>query len=164
MDKAAKPLPFMDVDGVLNPYAAAICPEGYRNYDFFPNEQPIRLAQVHGEWLRQLAVPFDIVWATGWGNDANRLIAPVLGLPRFPALIPSRRPFYPAEKVQHVVALAGHRILAWVDDDFADSALRWTADRRTPTLLIAVDPSIGLTERHVAQLRTWAADAPQNSK
>ncbi len=37
-----KPLILVDVDGVLNPYAADVCPEGYREYHFFPDQEPVR--------------------------------------------------------------------------------------------------------------------------
>lgn len=68
-----KPLLLVDVDGVLNPFPE--CPEGYAEYDFFPeDDEPVRLARVHGEWLRELARAFEVVWASGWGAEANRLL------------------------------------------------------------------------------------------
>ena len=77
---AESPYLLLDVDGVLNPFAAEVCPEPYREYDFFPGEEAVRLADVHGEWLRDLARTFDLVWATGWGHQADQFIAPTLGL------------------------------------------------------------------------------------
>src|SRR5918996_10475 len=103
-----KPFLFLDVDVVLNPNAAAACPEGYREYDFFPGEESVRLAEVHGQWLRELSETFDVVWASGWGADAHRLIAPVLRRPRFHAVEFPPVPFEPALKVQ--------RISSFVDD------------------------------------------------
>ena len=72
------PLLLLDVDGVLNPFAAAACPPGYTEHEFFPGEDPVRLCPAHGPWLRELAARFRIVWATAWGADANRLLTPLL--------------------------------------------------------------------------------------
>ena len=73
---ASLPLLLLDVDGVLNPFAAPACPPGYTEHEFFPGEDPVRLCAAHGPWLRELATRFHIVWATAWGADANRLLSP----------------------------------------------------------------------------------------
>src|SRR5262245_62291876 len=101
----------LDVDGVLNPYAALSCPETYEEFGFFPDEDPpIRLCRAHGPWLTELAEHFEIVWATGWESEANRLIVPVLGLTEFPVIrLPEERPFDPALKVPAVAGLLGDR-------------------------------------------------------
>jgi hypothetical protein len=45
-----RPLLLVDIDGVLNPYAAITCPDGYTEYAVFPeDDQPMRLAASHGE-------------------------------------------------------------------------------------------------------------------
>jgi hypothetical protein len=36
------PLLLLDVDGVLNPFAAPACPPGYTEHEFFPGEDPVR--------------------------------------------------------------------------------------------------------------------------
>ena len=151
-----KPLLLVDVDGVLNPYAAETCPEGYREYNFFEGEEPVRLADVHGKWLRKLAEDFDLTWATGWGDEAHRLISPVLGLPEFPAVVFPRVPFPPVEKLPAVRDFVGDRPLAWMDDVITPEAKQWAAERAAPTLLIYVDPAVGLTEATVSEARTWA--------
>jgi len=68
---ASLPLLLLDVDGVLNPFAAPACPPGYSEHDFFPGEEPVRVCAGHGSWLRELAARFQIVWATAWGTDAS---------------------------------------------------------------------------------------------
>ncbi len=78
------PLLLLDVDGVLNPFAAPACPPGYTEHEFFPGEDPVRLCAAHGPWPRELATRFQIVWATAWGDGANRLLAPLLQLPSLP--------------------------------------------------------------------------------
>ena len=154
---AVRPYLLLDVDGVLNPFAAEVCPESYREYDFFPGEEAVRLAEVHGEWLRDLADTFDLVWATGWGHQADRLIAPTLGLPRLPVIVFPGVRFVPAAKVPAIHSFVGDRPLAWLDDVITSEAQIWAAERSVPTLLVPVDPTIGLTERTVEELRVWAS-------
>jgi hypothetical protein len=74
----------LDVDGVLNPFASPACPPGYQEFELFAGEKPVRLCAAHGDWLRELGARFQIVWATGWGAAANRVLAPRLRLPNCP--------------------------------------------------------------------------------
>jgi hypothetical protein len=80
------PLLLLDVDGVLNPYAAPACPPGYTEHDLFPGEDPVRVCAGHGPWLRELAARFELVWATAWCDEANRLLAPLLRIPELPVI------------------------------------------------------------------------------
>lgn len=68
------PLLLLDVDGVLNLYAAPCCPPGYTEHELFPGEEAVRVCAAHGQWLAELAIRFQLVWATAWGAEANRLI------------------------------------------------------------------------------------------
>jgi hypothetical protein len=52
---ASLPLLLLDIDGVLNPFAAPACPPGYTQHDIFPGEKPVRLYPAHGSWLQELA-------------------------------------------------------------------------------------------------------------
>src|ERR1700689_4784255 len=94
---ASLPLLLLDVDGVLNPFAAPACPPGYTEHEFFPGEEPVRLCSAHGPWLQELATRFQIVWATAWGADANRLLAPPWSIsPTCPSAAFRRSPSIPA--------------------------------------------------------------------
>jgi hypothetical protein len=152
------PLLLLDVDGVLNPFAAATCPAGYEEYPFFPDEDPVRLCRGHGEWLRELADRFDIVWATGWGDNANVYIAPVLGLPCLPVIHFAAMPFEPREKVPPIATYTGSRPTAWIDDVPTPEAREWAERRGAPTLLVDVDPAEGLTRAAVDRSLSWAAE------
>ena len=110
------PLLLLDVDGVLNPFAAPACPAGYHEYHLFPNEDPVRLCHAHGHWLQELAVRFEIVWATAWGADANRLLTPLLHLSKLPVIRFPPAPFEPYEKVPPIAAFVGKRPTVWIDD------------------------------------------------
>lgn len=150
------PLLLLDVDGVLNPFAASACPPGYTEHDFFPGEQPVRLCPAHGSWLRELAARFQLVWATAWGADANRLLTPLLRISDLPVIAFPPVPFHPRDKLPAIARYAGHRPLAWIDDALAPEARTWAADRRAPTLLISVDPAAGLTRPAIDQALQWA--------
>lgn len=149
----------LDVDGVLNPFAAPACPPGYTEHEFFPGEEPVRLCPDHGPWLRELTTRFQLVWATGWGAEANRLIAPVLRLPDLPVIAFPPIPFHPSEKLPAIIKYAGNRALAWADDDaHTPEAHAWASRRSAPTLLISIDPAQGLTRATIDQALRWASN------
>lgn len=157
------PLLLVDIDGVLNPYAATTCPDGYTEYAVFPeDDQPMRIAKVHGEWLRELGESFDVVWASGWGFDAHTRLSPILDIPELPWVPFPPIPFEPAAKVSAVGAYVGEHAAAWVDDRLVPAAWEWAESRGVPTLLVPVDPAIGLIRRHVDELITWARSLPKN--
>lgn len=153
------PLLLVDIDGVLNVYGVDECPPGYSEYSLFPeDEEPIRLAVMHGAWLRELGSIFDLVWASGWGFQANGLVAPILGIDELPFVPMPEIPFPPREKVPSIDAYVGDRAVAWIDDVVVPEARRWASGRAAPTLLVEIDHTVGLQRGHVEELLTWAAD------
>ena len=145
----------LDVDGVLNPYPR--CPPGFVEHGFFPeDDEPVRLAAFHGEWLHELAGRFALVWATSWGEDANRLLCPHFGLAELPVIALPQAPFEPSAKVPTIDSFVGEAPAAWVDDIVTPEARAWAARRPQPTLLVEIDPSIGLTRPAVDRLLAWA--------
>lgn len=152
------PLLLLDVDGVLNPFGADQCPSGYEEFDFFPDEEPVRLCRAHAAWLRELGDRFEIAWATGWGAEANRLLAPVLQLPQLPVIGFPPIPFEPREKVPAVASYVGSRPAVWIDDALTPEARAWAEGRKAPTLLVDVDPAEGLTQAVVLRALAWAED------
>jgi HAD domain in Swiss Army Knife RNA repair proteins len=151
-----RPVLLLDIDGVLNPFAAATCPPGYTEHDLFPGEDPVRLCQEHGQWIAELAGLFDVVWASAWGRHANLLVGPVLHVPALPYVDFPPVPFAPAEKVPAVVRHVRDRQAVWIDDVVTPEARLWAAGRGTPTLLIEVDPAGGLTRDTVDRALGWA--------
>ncbi len=153
------PVLFLDIDGVLNPFAAAACPDGYAEHEFFPGEGPQRYSAAHGAWIRELAAAGELWWASTWGEDANKLFLPRLGVTEslpvvdFPPL-----PFPPERKVPAVAAVAGDRPAAWIDDNHTAAGRQWAADRSAPTLLVPIDAAIGLTRADVDRVLSWAAE------
>jgi hypothetical protein len=153
--RTPRPLLLLDVDGVLNPYPE--CPDGYSEHVLFPDdEEPVRLAAIHGDWLRELNEAFSLVWATGWGENANVLLCPHFGLPSLPVVMFPAIPFDPRDKVPAIDAFVADRLAAWVDDIVTLEARRWAQGRKVPTLLIEVDHNIGLTRGDVDRLLSWS--------
>lgn len=152
-----RPLLLLDVDGVLNPYAAPDCPDGFTEFAFFAGEGPVRLCDRHAEWLSDLAGAFELAWATGWGPHANVLLAPFLGLPELPVVYFPPAPFLPQEKVPAIASFADGRAAVWIDDMLTPEAYAWADDRTDPTLLISADPAEGLVRSMVDEALSWAA-------
>jgi hypothetical protein len=143
-----RPVLFLDVDGVLNPYGRD-CPAGFAEHDLFPTEEPVRVNREHGLWITELLGAFDVVWASFWNEDANSILAPLLGIDPLPMLAMPSAPGPPGVKVPLVASRAGERPVTWIDDAHAPEALTWSRERAAPTLLITTDPAIGLVRAHV---------------
>jgi hypothetical protein len=158
--KTTRPIVLLDLDGVLNPFAAPACPDGYRERVFFEGEGPERFCPAHGDWIRELAVVADVWWATGWGEYANARYLPLLGVAPLPVVRFPPAPFEPELKVPAVAAVVGDRPAAWIDDNHTDAGRRWAAGRAAPTLLVAVDPAVGWTRADVDRVLDWARTAP----
>ncbi|WP_030763596.1 hypothetical protein [Streptomyces griseus] len=161
-----RPLLFLDVDGPLNPYAAKPerRPAGYTTLrvprsvadedsgGFSSRRRPLRvwLNPEHGRLLLRLG--FELCWATTWMGDANRWIAPVLGLPELPFVdfgdvLLRERPDGVHWKTGPLVDHAGGRPFAWVDDEQNELDRAYvTAHHPGRGLLHHVDPRIGLRD------------------
>jgi Swiss Army Knife RNA repair-like protein len=151
-----KPLLLLDVDGVLIPYAATKQPAGFELHELL-NEQ-VWLAPHHGAWLRPLCDLFQLVWATGWEHDANRLIGAILGLPALPVIEFPRNADGRFTKLPTIIRFATGRPLIWIDDELTHAAHAWAAGRTPPARLIDVDPTIGLTEEIVMMIAAFKLD------
>lgn len=178
MTDTGRPLLFLDVDGPLIPFGAPP-PGGYPTFrsphlppGATPGGNPL-IARVDPELgPRLLSLPGDPVWASTWLEDANECLAPWLGLPRLPVVDwPVDTPDAPdatgatgagAEphglhwKTRALVAWAGGRPFAWVDDEISDADRRWVAAHSPArALLHRVDPRRGLTEADFTVLDAW---------
>jgi hypothetical protein len=152
-----RPVLLLDVDGVLNPYGGE-CPDGYAEHLLFPGEEPVRVCRLHGDWVAELAATFEVVWGSAWGAEANRLLGPLLGLPELPYVRFPPMPFEPALKVPAIDRHLRDRPAVWIDDLIGPEAREWASSRAVPTLLIEVDPAVGLTRDDVDRALRWAAD------
>jgi hypothetical protein len=149
-----RPLLLLDVDGVLIPYAAPACPPGFLSY--WLQDEEMWLSARHGDWLRPLCSRMELVWATGWEHEANRLLAPILGLPQLPVIEFARDESGRFTKLPTIMRVVADRPLVWIDDELTPAAHAWAAQRPAPTRLIDVDPAIGLTREIVAAVEAFA--------
>ncbi|MGV4985270.1 hypothetical protein ACWC0C_24940 [Streptomyces sp. NPDC001709] len=165
----SRPLLFLDVDGPLNPYAAQPerRPEGYTTIRVpLDSRRSLRvwLNPEHGPELLRLG--YELCWATSWMAEANVWIAPVIGLPELPYVdfgvgLFAERPDGVHWKTEAIVAHAGGRPFAWVDDEQSGADARYVRDRHPgPALLHHVNPRLGLRESDFAALREFAEAAP----
>ncbi|MFJ3710879.1 MULTISPECIES: hypothetical protein [unclassified Streptomyces] len=181
-----RPLLFLDVDGPLNPYAAKPekRPDGYttlrvpvdggaheEDRGLSSRRRPLRvwLNPEHGRFLLRLG--FELCWATTWMDDANRWIAPVLGLPELPfvdfgdALL-QERPDGVHWKTGPLVDHANGRPFAWVDDEQSELDQTYvTTHHRGTGLLHHVNPRVGLRENDFHTLAEFARslDTPRTT-
>lgn len=174
----SRPLLFLDVDGVLNPFAAKASrrPEGYETHRLLPPSwiaqydgmgrrvRPLRvwLNPSHGPALLALADRFDLWWATTWEHDANEYISPRIGLPELPVVkwktttrLKSDGTFW---KTHELVEHAAGRPFVWVDDDISDDDRRYV-EREHPgrALLHYVNPAAGLLAGDFEAMAAWAS-------
>jgi hypothetical protein len=151
----------LDIDGVISLFGFPPLhpPDG----SFHAIEGvPHFLSAAASPLLRRLASAFELVWASGWGERANDHLPHLLGLP---APLPfltferggvARGSMRAHWKLDAVDAYAGSRPLAWVDDAFNDACERWASARKARTLLLATEPSVGLTDAQADRLIAWA--------
>jgi hypothetical protein len=162
-----RPLLLLDIDGVLNPWAAESCPPGYGEHRFRVGRWRRRSRQAwlrpeHGPALRGLAerTGAELVWATSWAHEANIMVGRALGLPSLPVIefAGPHSDTGPDWKYRAVARFAYGRPLAWLDDDFdlrVAAKASFLARRDTPTLLVPVDPAIGMTDGDLSRVEHW---------
>ncbi|MFE2917724.1 hypothetical protein ACFRKE_23800 [Kitasatospora indigofera] len=171
------PLLLLDVDGPLNPYAAKPHrrPAGYRTHRIKPDSWVARHPQRPAEYVRPLrvwlnpghgpellALPYELVWATTWMDEANTWLAPLLGLPRLPYIAwPQLHQVDPDGlhwKTRRLTAWAAGRPFAWVDDELGPQDTEWIAAHHPGlALTLRIDARTGLLPADFATLAGWAA-------
>jgi len=147
----AKPLLLIDIDGVLRP--TVFTPS--RGYDiYYLKGRKVYLSEQMGGEVLALASDFELVWATGWEDQANELIAPILGLPSLPVIHFNRA----LDKIAGITGFVGDRPLVWWDDWVEEGEAEWVRQRNlhTPTKLIRINHLSGLMPQDFAATRCFA--------
>lgn len=159
-----RPALLVDVDGVLNPYAAPERPPGYDEHRYQPgllwgpDGLRVWLNPEHGPMLVAFAQEhgLELVWATTWEHQANEWIAPRIGLDRELPVVE----FGTGAVVKRPVVerWAQDRPFAWFDDSFSVLDLQWADERvaaGVPTMLVPVQPQVGLRRSDLPPVAEW---------
>jgi hypothetical protein len=159
---ASRPLLFLDVDGTLLPFGGPgmlAAPDAPEVWTASSNPYLARIDRSLGPLLTGLGC--DLVWATAWMDDANEVIAPLLGLPRLPV---AELPTYDGDigddrlqwKTKALVRIADGRPFVWVDDVIGHADRSWIeAEHTGAALLHKVDSGVGVTAEDVAVIAEW---------
>jgi hypothetical protein len=162
MTGASRPILFLDVDGTLLPFGGSgmpAVPDAPEVWTASSNPYLARVDRSLGPLLAGLGC--DLMWATAWMDDANDVIAPLLGLPRLPV---ADLPTYGGDigddrlqwKTKALVRIAEGRPFVWVDDVIGHADRWWIeADHAGPALLHKVDSDVGITSDDVAVIAEW---------
>jgi hypothetical protein len=160
-----RPLLLIDVDGVLSLYGG-----GRADPDTLVGTLvdgiPHLLSRSAAATLLALAPTFECVWCTGWEDRADLHLPHLLGLPRGWPHIHFPEVAEPAAhwKLAGIDAYAGpERPLAWIDDAHDAACRDWARRRTGPTLLVSVEPDLGLTPEHADVLRVWVQALTESS-
>jgi hypothetical protein len=162
-----RPLLLIDIDGVLNPFVPAGrgAPDGFDEH--LIDGMRVFLARHHGEWMQELAKTYELVWASSWEAECDRLIGQVIDAPSgMPFLtFPDRDEQDWLWKLPAVKRFVGEdRPVAWLDDDHGRGAGEWADQRQAPTLLVRTDPRIGWTDVEYRRIVDFAAEAPYGAR
>jgi hypothetical protein len=143
-----RPLLLLDVDGVLLPFGSPTAMAEHYN--------PARFAAK----IKRLAEAYEIHWCTGWEDDANKQIAPLLGMEQLPVVpLYSNWDTFRSEGYVHwkhssiLKYMEKHegRPYAFIDDDISEIPEFGSA----PHLWVKTDPLVGITDEHVDLLLAW---------
>lgn len=157
----AKPYLLLDVDGVLCPFRGtdilALQASSYPGYEYHDGAR-IHINAENGVRIRRLMESFKVVWATGWGEDANAVISPLHGLPQFPVMpVEILSPGGIHWKQAAIEAYVPDGVpYAFLDDDIDDRGWAYAAEREAPTLWLPTKCYEGITDRHVEDLEAFA--------
>ena len=155
-----RPLVLIDVDGVLNPLVRHSPGPGWLERILLVQGSLflVHLNPAHGPALLSLAAETgaELAWGTTWEEDANLQISPLIGLPELP-VAPANSGCH---KADGIVPWTRGRPFVWLDDapEAAEEAGRLAGAQAH--LVVAVDPDIGLADRHLALARDWLLARP----
>lgn len=165
-----KPWLLMDVDGPLSPFCASWFGDdtpapGFQWHDLKPIGEPtyrVALNPGTGARLAGLTDRFDLAWATTWGTEANRLIAPLLGLPSDLPVVPLARPRFVTTrrswKTESIARWVGSRPFAWFDDEINRATRHWLAGSGVGRhLALRVPCDVGLSSVEFDRLAAFAS-------
>ncbi len=169
-----RPIVLLDVDGVLNALQPDL-PDGWRRglvNGYIISWDPsvtARLRAWHDSGLVELH------WLTTWTEDADRLLAEPMGLPRglrthsrdaaptgYAAASRGSAGWWKLAHAREVAEAEPGRRIVWIDDDLADATLGagdWLLANQQ-VLVVAPDLLTGLTHAELDAIEGWIRGAP----
>lgn len=194
-----KPILLLDIDGVCNLFPRALTTAKRAKGEPYPEirehdvhrvtlsdeqEHPymLRIARDLPDLVSQLQEHFEVRWYTMWNDAADRVFAPLAGLPALDYFecdwdagrVAYRRTDAPAWMDKHIwiaktpliEGYLGDRPFVWIDDDSgpADGMYLDNHAEVGDYLLLTVEPHLGLTQAVVDEAIDWArtlADHPE---
>lgn len=155
-----RPILALDVDGPINTFGT----QDKRDvYECMAGDVPVTIPRAVPEFLGRLNKEFQIVWFSSWKRTANQSISPLVGLPTNLPVIDYDRYGRPKPgQSRKFLGLLGwlkeDMSVAVVDDEIGVDMVEWSRERPRPTLLIQVDPRVGLQEHQVSDLIRFAKE------
>lgn len=149
-----RPIIFLDVDGVLNPWIsnrnAKI--QGFKRFRIPVDgwTYTVFLNPLHGEWIKSMNT--EIVWATTWEHEANISIGPKIGLKNLPVVEFSKH-LTRGTKTPTIIEYADGRPFVWLDDCITDEDLELLSHYNC--LGYRIPHNIGLTKEDMDIIRMW---------
>lgn len=172
VDTPVVPVLLLDVDGVLNAPRAEL-PAGWRRgrfNGFLLSWNPTVTARLRG--LHE-AGRVEIQWLTTWAEDADRLLAEPMGLPRglrvharhgiaptgYSGPLGGASGWWKLAAARAVARAEPARPIVWIDDDLADPAPDtedWLVEQG-PERVLAIAPATltGLTHEQLDLVEAW---------
>jgi hypothetical protein len=164
------PVLLLDVDGVLNA-ARRELPEGWRRGTFntfvlsWDPTVTARLRELHESGR------VEIQWLTTWTENADKLLAEPMGLPRglrvharegvastgFAGELRGLSGWWKLAAARAVALQEPGRRIVWIDDDLgeqADDVVEWLG-ANPQVLVVAPDLFTGLTHDHLDEIEAW---------
>ena len=163
-----KPLLMVDIDGVISlfgvlaaagPASRRRAPPAARGRFHSIDGIPHFLSSTAAAHLLALADDFDLVWASGWEEQAEEYLPHLLGLPAgLPSCASSARArARPTPTGSSTRSTPTRAAPAGLDRRRLQRGLpRWARARPAPTLLVQTEPEDGLTSGRRELLAAWA--------
>ena len=153
-----RPLLLVDVDGVVCPYAGELAdPASVQIEAATVGHSRVWLERGIAQRMRRLGESFQLVWCTAWEDQAAEFLAPHLGMPALPVIRFDEPEFDLCHwKWPGIEAFVGDRAFAWIDDELGEDDFERAARRSAATLLVRVEGTHGLADRHVQKLEQWS--------
>jgi hypothetical protein len=155
-----RPLILLDVDGVLN-ISSSTPDESYSSGILLlagGRGAHVTVRDDLRALLDRLALAGDLVWASGWNDGAPALFAKLVPWVSAVPHLTFETVGTMVDKLPVVREYAGDRSVAWIDDRIPDEAWAWAEDRSAATLLVPVDPVLGLGPEQVDVVEDWARE------